>query len=325
MTLALTSLPPLAWADNQPTVAEARQLFAEALRDADASRYADALAKLQKVQAVRDTSPVRYQIARCTENLGRIAKSREMYLRTVDGTQIPSNEDPSIASASRDAAARLASKVGYVRVDGAATRGPERLLGVDDDEWAGAGLREVDPGRHVLRVENSDRKSVRTVDFSVTAGSTSSVRIFPDAPDRETRVATEPAKPREAPEGSPTPWSWVSLGAGAALLATGVTLLVVRETDIGHIEDTCPSGRCPESSRDDIESTQSRARTFGVLGITGTAVGVAGLAVGAGLLLFGPRSHDEVKTASWSPMRWAARSGIAPTRGGGQLWIGAAF
>lgn len=314
-----------ALAEGQPTVAQARQLFAEALKDEEASKFADALAKLQKVQSVRDTSPVRYRIARCTENLGRIAKAREMYLRTVDGTQIPSIEDPSVAAASRESAFRLASRVGYVRIEGLATQGAERLVAVDEDEWAGAGLHEVDPGSHTLRVQNSDNGKSRTIAFVVSSGATSSIRLFHNKP--EPIVAPAPVvarKPVEAPRsGSPTPWAWVSLGAGAAFLGGGIVMLAVREGDVGHIEETCPQDRCPTTTRDDIESRQTRARTLGVLGVTGVAVGGVGLAVGAGLLLFGPRSHSSAATRASA--RWLDRSGVSPLPGGAQIYAGTTF
>lgn len=326
LIIGTTSLPSLALADAPPSVAQARQLFADALKEEEAGKFSEALAKLQRVQSVRDTSPVRYQIARCTENLGRIAKARELYLRTVDGTQIPSNEDPSVATASREAAARLAGRVGYVRIDGPATRGPERLVSVDEDEWAGAGLREVDPGDHALVVRSDDGRT-RTIPFSVTSGATSSVKLFPKEEPPPPPPPVVAAKAAPVSSGSPTPWAWVSLGAGAALVGGGVAMLLVREGDIASITDDCPGNRCPGALRDDIESKQSRASTLGVLGVSAMAVGAAGLAVGTGLLLFGPRTGASAHSASvpHGLDAWMARSGVAPLPGGAQLFAGASF
>lgn len=299
-------------AEPVPTVAQARQLFGEALKEQEAGHFAEALAKLQRVQSFRDTSPVRYQIAKCMEGMGRISRARELYLRTVDGTQIPSAEDPSVASASRDSATKLASRVGYVRIDGPATQDNEQLVAVDDDEWAGAGLHEVDPGTHELRIKSDDGKT-RVVSFTVASMATTAVKLFPTKKAPAPVAIVAPPKPVAAESGgSPTPWTWVALGGGAAFVAGGVVMLVVREGDISSIVSTCPSNRCPTSTRDDVESRRSRASTLGVLGVTATAVGAAGLAVGTGLLLFGPRSHP-------------TRAGFAPLPGGGQLFAGGTF
>lgn len=328
MVMTTSLVPSLASAESPPTVAQARELFTAALKEQEAGKFADALAKLQRVQSVRDTSPVRYQIAKCTENLGRIAKARELYLRTVDGTQIPSSEDPSVATASRESAGRLAGRVGYVRVDGKAASGAERLVSIGDDEWAGAGLHEVDPGTHTLRVQNSDDGNTRTVQVTVTSGATASVKLFTTEPPASTKPVAAITKPERAhSSGPPTPWTWVSLGAGAAFLGGGIAMLAIREGEIGSIEASCPGSRCATSLRDDIESKQSRARTLGVLGITATALGGAGLAVGAGLFLFGPRGEKSPasKSRSGGLTGWAARSGVAPLPGGAQIFAGAVF
>lgn len=300
-------LPSSGRAEPVPTVAQARQLFSDALRQQEEGFYVDALAKLQRVQSFRDTSPVRYQIAKCTEGSGRFSKARELYLRSVDGTQIPSSEDAAVASASRDAATKLATRIGYVRIDGPAMQDNERLVLLDDDEWAGAGLHEVDPGPHELRIK-SDEGKMRVVPFTATTMATTAVKLFHT---KNHAIAPPPravvkAEPMARGGGSPTPWTWVAFGGGAAFLTGGIVMLVVRKDDISTIQSTCPGDRCPGSSRSDIESRQSRASTLGVLGITATAVGAAGLAVGGGLLLFGPRSHP-------------ARAGLAPLPGGAQL------
>lgn len=310
LALAIVSVAPAHAADESLELVEARKLFAAALKDQEAGRYAEALRKLTRVQGVRDTSPVRYQLARTYEGLGRVAKARELYLRATDGTQASSSEDATVEAAARESAVRLATKVGHVGVDGPAIYGDERLTAVDDDPWAGGGLREVDPGAHVLRVE-SDGGKTRTVPFTVAANSTVAVRLFVV----HTKAGNAPvasAVPTARERTQPSPWAWVSLGVGAAALGTGVALLLVREGQIGNIEDTCPLDRCPSSSREQVESWQSRANTMGVIGVGAAAVGAVGLAVGGGLLLFGPRTTKR-------------QAGLAPLPGGAQIWAGGSF
>ena len=311
MMVHATSLwPSAARAESPPSVAQARTLFNEALKDEEAGRFADAATKLARVQSFRDTSPVRYQIAKCTEGLGKFAKARELYLRSVDGTQIPSAEDPSVSTASREQAMRLSSHIGYVRIDGPAMQENEHLVGVDDEDWAGAGLREVDPGTHELRIQTDDGKS-RTVGFTATAMNTTSVKLFPV---KEPVVAAAPvvapvAPAAETDRGRPSPLAWVGLGVGGAFLAGGIVSLVVRENEIASITARCPGDRCPSSAHDDVEGERSRAHVLLPVGVGAVALGGLGLGAGAGLLLFGPRQHRRDGVA-WQ---------LSPTVGGARI------
>ncbi|RYZ63999.1 MAG: hypothetical protein EOP08_09865 [Proteobacteria bacterium] len=179
-------------------------------------------------------------------------------------------------------------------------------------------------------MQDSDDGTARTVSVTVNSGATASVKLFTAAPAPPKPVVTAVKPKPTSSSGAPTPWTWVSLGAGAAFLGGGIAMLAVREGTIGSIEESCPGNRCPSALEDDIQSKRSRARALGPLGIAATALGGAGIAVGAGLFLFGPRSGGSSKSAAVQPRSgtlsgWAQRSGFAPLPGGAQLLLGAAF
>jgi hypothetical protein len=81
----------------------ARALFAEALRDEEAGRFADALDKFERVRAVRDTASVEYRIGSCHEGLGEPVPAYRAYLaaRTLAAS------DPQSADIAQAASERL--------------------------------------------------------------------------------------------------------------------------------------------------------------------------------------------------------------------------
>src|ERR1019366_8707267 len=82
--LGLAPRVQVAWAQSvaaptpDPLVA-ARALFAEALQDEEAGRFAVALEKFERVRAVRDTASIEYRIASCHEGLGEPAEAYRAY------------------------------------------------------------------------------------------------------------------------------------------------------------------------------------------------------------------------------------------------------
>src|ERR1700733_8556393 len=72
-----------AWSQGEESgdLAAARALFAEALRDEEASRFPEALEKFRRVRAVRDTAAVEYRIGSCYEGLGRRAAAYDAFRR----------------------------------------------------------------------------------------------------------------------------------------------------------------------------------------------------------------------------------------------------
>jgi hypothetical protein len=80
----------------------ARALFAEALQDEEAGRFAVALEKFERVRAVRDTASIEYRIASCHEGLGEPAEAYRAY----DAAEALGRQDPQSADVVRAASAR---------------------------------------------------------------------------------------------------------------------------------------------------------------------------------------------------------------------------
>ena len=94
---------PAARPTGPDPLAAARALFADALHDEEAGRFADALEKFERVRAVRDTASIEYRIGSCYEGLGQPAPAFRAYL----AAQALGASDPQGADVSRAASDRL--------------------------------------------------------------------------------------------------------------------------------------------------------------------------------------------------------------------------
>lgn len=308
LSFAVSFAPLLAWAapaESASAVEEARGLFAEALVDEEASRWSIALEKYRRVQAIRDTAPVRFRIALCTMKLGRLAEARALFLQTVDGTQVPSAEDPKVGTASHDAAVELATKLGYVRIDGPAAQGEEKLVRLDQQAWSGAGMREVEPGAHVLIVQ-SDDGALREIPFTVGKQETRSVRLF--------ESDAEPAAPSRLVYRPLPRWpGYVGLAAGGTLIAAGAVMLAMRESHVDAVRDRCTGNVCDPAARPFVDDQRGKAGALQASGIAAVSVGAAGAAFGAVWLLVRGARDSANNRVGWSiiPNRDGARASFS--------------
>jgi hypothetical protein len=134
---------------------------------------------------------------------------------------------------------------------------------------------------------------------SITAGQSSTVEL---AFAREGEPATffssessdtddERKQAKEDSGGGISPLVYVAGGVGVAGLATFAITGSMANSKFDDLEKACPNGQCPPERQEDIDDGK-RLQTFANVGL---AVGVAGLATGAALLVFGGSKGDEPK------------------------------
>ncbi|HEY3820451.1 MAG TPA: hypothetical protein VGL81_24970 [Polyangiaceae bacterium] len=83
---------------------------------------------------------------------------------------------------------------------------------------------------------------------------------------------------------------WVTVGSGTLLLVAAVTSLALRESDIAEANRRCPDGGCVGGIDAAAQAATERARVEGPLGWSLGAAALAGLGVGAYLVLRPARS-----------------------------------
>ncbi len=293
-------------AQDAAELAAARKLFGEALADQAAQRFAPALEKFQRVQAVRDTQAVRYRIASCLESLGKLRAALEAYTAASVAAGNDA-ESTNIARVSREKMDALSGRVARVIVKLSPVAPDDVQVKIDGDVLQPNAIGTpvaIDPGAHEITATGSGAAPFRA-QTTITEGGTATVYVFIDAPKHapplppiETIPVTQSPKPASPLPGEPaatapestesassgrTTAGVVAVTAGGVLVAGSIALLLVRHAEIAAIEDACPGGICPVARQSELEATRSRALLEGSAAI---GVGAAGIiAAGVGIVL----------------------------------------
>ena len=252
---------------------------------------AGALEKLQAVARIKLTPQVQFNIALCEERLGRLVAALGHYrLALVDA------EDQSIKDVSEPARAALESLESRVpRLVITRGQGAERAsIMLDSTELGDAKVGSElhrDPGPHRI-VAHIDGRQVFESSFRLSEGEKREVTVVvadpgPKPQPTTTTRAPPPAVFRDSPAAdsgsSRRTLGFVAGGVGAAGLVSTAVFLVLRQNAINELKDSCEGHRCPESA----ESTIDRGRLYTGLAEGSAVLAVAGLTVGAVLLLGG--------------------------------------
>jgi hypothetical protein len=263
-------------AQSADELMRARVVFADGLRDEQAHAYGPALEKFLRVKAVRDTAAVRYRIATCFENLGRLVEARALFSKVTDGAR-PSSDDASIDAAAKDHVTALDARIPTVEVRVADGKGA--LLRVDGEDGAplepGAPPLGLDPGEHLLVLERQGQKATeRRVRVAEGARTTVTMGFEAPAPQVPTPIPAPVVAPEPAHDSSRQTLGYALGAAGLAAGIASIVAVVVRETTIADMNATCPSGVCPRDHEAQLLSQRNRAS---FLGPFAAALGVAGL------------------------------------------------
>lgn len=313
----------------------AREIFQDAYKDEQEKRYTQALEKFQRVAAVKESASVRYRIGSVLESLGRLREARDAFRALAASKPSLPVPEQEIADSAAERAHVLDKKIPRivlrlqpdspldtrVSIDGApvpATVTPRQV--------------ELDPGEHVVQAS------------SPTSRPSESRVTLPEGGQVEVVVVLVPLKsaakapPPSATAPVPTPppdtgphrdntLAYVALGAGGALLVTGLILLGIREGDISTLNKECGSnGVCPIGKQASLQSAHDEAQLFGPLGLGLGLVGLAAVGTGAYLVLRpAPASVTPANGTSGSRQSSGLRVSPTPVRGGAMIGLSSAF
>jgi hypothetical protein len=282
--LMLGSLGFLAVARGQ-TDAEmeaGRKLFTEAFADEKAGHCPEALEKYRRVQAIKDTSNVRFRIGACSEATGQLRSALVAY----DGAIRLSRGDPQAKDVAAEASKRieaLAPKMGKLRI-----KRPEGAsVQLDNEPVAESDLAEplwVDPGMHVVTATAPNRKPFHG-DVPVKEQAEASVEVVLEPNDT---VQPPPPPPPIQPSPIPKIVGWSLIGLGGVLAVGGFVSLGVRQASVSSIRDACMPV-CPTARQMELQSTRDRALTAGPVAAALFIGGAVSVAAGVVLLLAAPK------------------------------------
>ena len=306
LVLAATVLagqPPPAAAESSAELTAARNLFAEALRDEDAKRYDLALEKYRRVQAVRDTAPIRYRIGSCHEGLGQLAQALAAYRASIELGQKDKGQEE-VARAARGRIDAIWKRVPQLTLVVQGRPLEEVTVRLDDRVVSAQALREpvyVDPGEHVITATAPGAAPFRTTVFLPERGRVS-ISVPLEASSSNPVSTPVPATGDDrgnppAPSGGPSSmgdegrssagqqrlFAGIGMGVGAAAMVAGGIFLGLRASEIGYLNRECAAG-CPPEKVDELNAARDRALTYGPLG--GALLAGGAVAVGVSAYFF---------------------------------------
>jgi hypothetical protein len=300
-------------ARSEPSAAElasARDLFAEARRAEENGQWSEALSKLNAVANVKMTPQVRFHLGLCQEHMGQLVEALNSFERAK--SEAAEQNLPIVVDEAKEHTASVRARLpkllivlpagtadAKVEVDGQIVASVllSRPLPFDPGQHK---IVATAPGRVFSREVTVAEKEERQVDVVF---SSAPVSVAPNPADAAASAATASATPRtRAPasdersagassRGSPM-LGWVAVGAGGVALVGASVSFIVRQNALSHIDDVCPTHQgCPRS----LEDSQTKARTFGALGLALGVVGGASVITGVVLLV---KQHSETTTAA---------------------------
>ena len=312
-----------AWAQapepSPQALVAARELFREATADVDASNFDAALGKFRRVAAVKETAAVRYNIARCEEQLGKLGGALADYeLAEREGAGDAKAAD--IARMAGERATAIRPRVPRLTIAPPNRPLTDLVVRLDGDTQPRGTLGvalPVDPGMHRVEATTAGGASF-TKNVTLAEGETSQVQLdFPTAPPPANPVdalppAGEPGTPNRLP-------GYILLGVGGALGITSAAFLLLHNQAADDLatqkttDCTLPGGLCPEGARTRLDTLQNSAKRDEGLAI-GFGVGaVVALGVGA-YLVIKPGSTGSTTPAATKTTTPSAR--LVPALGG---------
>lgn len=329
---AALAVGTVARAQEAGDLAKAEQAFKQALADEQAGAFDKALGEFTQAGqlAHKQTPQLLYHLGVCNAKLGHLLAARQQLRAAAERAQGEGLENVMTQSKAQlaDVQPRIAGIALTRPAQGSVTA--VTVDGADATSKLGTQV-DVDPGAHAVHVTYADG-TAQDVNVKLADGEHRDVAIPAPAPTGTVAAnppatsegAAAPAQQTASPEtpaasssgGSTRTIGWILVGGGAALVAGGVVMWILRGNEISTLNGEChPTPQsCPSSAQGDI----SNGKLYDALGVTGFVAGGAAALAGVGLLVFGG-SHDASTTGSVTVGPMVARGG-GGLRFSGELW-----
>jgi hypothetical protein len=288
--------------------AQARNLAQEGGDLLDAKRYAEALDRLKRAEALYHAPTNVLMIGQAEEGLGHFAAALTVYERLA-AEPIPGSAPRPFLEALQGAKQRIRALLARVPsllivVRGLAA-GEQAEVRVDGQPFTGdlATAVRLDPGDHVVsldvpghphkeqRVTLPEKGGVVEVQLSVAATGETALPP-PPQPTATPTVEHETVVVPPSHEGGSIVPAMVFYGVGVAGIATGAVAGAISLGNVGDLRNRCASNHCTSAQQSEIDST----KTLGWVSTIGFGVGAAGAVTGTVLLLL--RGHGSEKAAA---------------------------
>lgn len=298
--LAMAPIAVATPAGAQPSedeIAKAREQFRQGVGLEAAGDWAGALAQFESVARIKMTPQVRFHIARCQHNLGKLLEALGGYrLAAHEAGQDPkASETLAEAQKGIEEVEAIIPKLVIERGAGAEAASI-KLDGVALGDRSIGNEVPVNPGTHTIEFTLPDGRSEQRV-VRLKEKHTKKVVLTASAEGPEPTPGPTPDK--GAKDEGPRVLPWVAIGVGGASLVASGIFYMLRSSTISDHDDQCRDNVCPQS----LEDTGNKGKTYTTLGNITLGVGVLGLGAGTIMLLSddGSPSSSEADTARRNP------------------------
>ena len=313
-------------ADDSAELTRARAKFQRATELEQAGNWTGALELFREVGQVKMTPQVRFHIAWCEENVGKLVTALGGYeLALAEADDVGPDFKDEVTQKIQDLKAKI-PKLVIERGDGAQAAAIE-LDGVAlGSNYIGVEF-PVDVGPHAIEAKAPGREPFSET-VTITETEKRTVQIVMKrlaAPAEPPPPKTEPGVPLDKPDPNARLVPLIIGGAGAAFLVASGVFFYVRESKISEARDLCggndPGSSCPDASEEEAGSLVNEANTFTTLMWGSLAVGIVGVGLGATLYL--TQGGGKAKTQSYVPVRrgWSVQP-AAPRASVGMSVVG---
>lgn len=298
ITLACVALTSgTAHAEDGDAIVQARADFQRALELEQARDFAGALRLFRRVGQVKMTPQVRYHIATCEENLGKMVAALGGYQLALKDSE---GMHPGFIAEVEQSIEYLKGRIPKLVVE----RGPGadtafiRLDGVE----LGAKLVGVevplDPGPHLVQASSPGYQDYSET-VTLVEGKTERLVLELESDKKPAPAAPQPVEPRGA-SGGPGIAPYVVAGAGLTAVVVGAVVLGVSQGKAGHALELCGGNLdCVALGDEDPEAwseandSWNSARSLESAGWVVTGLGVAAVATGTVLYFLDPARRAE--------------------------------
>lgn len=316
-TGAALAQPPTG--DEEPSGEEllaARQLFEEGQTLEQAGDWQGALGVYERVAQVKLTPNVRYKIARCHEELGRLVEAVNGYDLAAQEAKTSGKTAEKVLKNAPKRAADLRKKLGQIEIHIEGELRTSRVL-IDGKSIAPVLLATaipVDPGPHVVQLETAGSVAFEQ-DVDLGKGELATVDIevhdpepAPEPPPQPLPPPPQSALPADDPADPHVP-AYVVGSLGLASLAAAGAMWGLREAAVSEVRDTCDAN----DSHCDPSLVGTADLGYSYQNAAFALLGVGGAALTTGVVLFFVLEPEEVASSDTPSKRTSVELGLAPT------------
>jgi hypothetical protein len=280
-------------------LASARQTFAEGKELEKAADYAGALEKFKQVAQVRVTPQVRFHIALCEENLGKLVSALKGFELATEDARVAGSSAIEVLENAPKRAEALRQRVAHLRVDvkGRLTTSKLTLDNAPVTREKFGADQLVDPGKHVVLLVSAKGEPLFEKELQLGERAVQAVTVPVDDHDDAPPVVVAPPPPPTGPSRVP---AYIVGAIGVAGVAAGGVLYGISAVDESAAESACKqvgsqTFHCAKQS-DAATGAQGKSLQTGAFIVGGAGLGV----LATGVVLFFVLGPNKSKPASTS-------------------------